>query len=83
METAADVKQILLDVSGLEGTIDGLTDDTSLSGLGFNDAMCRVLAQRLNTYVGGISPGTSVDTHDISQDMAVADVVKLITDKLA
>jgi len=78
-----DVKQIILEISGLDGDIDGLSDDSTLSDLGFNDTMCRELAQRLDAYVKSKKLGTSIGSDDITTDMTVAEVVALVIGLLA
>jgi hypothetical protein len=78
-----DVKQIILDISQLPGTIDEMDMDSTLSDLGYNANMCKELAQALNAYVKSKKPGTGVSNSQISEDMTVQDVIDLITEILS
>jgi hypothetical protein len=77
-----DVKQIILDISQLPGTIDEMDNGSALSDLGFNGNMCNELAQRLDAYVKSKKNGAFVSNAEISSDMTVQDVIDLITKKL-
>lgn len=80
--TDNDVKQIILDVSGLGGSIADMDPSDSLSSLGFSDTMCSDLAEQLNTYVSGHNPGASVNNDDISSDLTVQQVITLVKQKI-
>lgn len=78
-----DVKNIIIDVSGLHGTPDQLHDATTLAQLNFNDTMCLSLAQRLDAYVKKQNPNGTIDTGDISTDKASGDIVQLVKDQIS
>jgi hypothetical protein len=80
--TDNDVKQIILDVSGLGDPVDALDATASLSSLGFSDTMCSDLAEQLSTYINGQKPGASVNNDDISSDLTVQQVIDLVKQKI-
>jgi predicted acylesterase/phospholipase RssA len=80
--TENEVKQRILDVSLLPGTISQIDNTSALSDLGFNNSMCNDLAQRLDTYVKSVKPGTWVNNAEITASMTVQDVIDLVTQKL-
>jgi hypothetical protein len=66
-----EIKQQILDVSQLPGTVDQLDTGSVLGNdLGFNDNMCADLAQRLG-----------VNNSDITTDMTVQNVIDLVNKK--
>ncbi len=80
--TENDVKQMILDVSELDGSIDGIDNASALSDLNFNGNMCNDLAQQLNSYVKSAKPGAFVNNSEITSDMTVQQVIDLINQKL-
>ncbi|MDB5136389.1 MAG: hypothetical protein JWP37_2992 [Mucilaginibacter sp.] len=80
--TENDVKQRILDVSQLNGSIDDINNDSALSDLNFNDNMCNDLAQQLDQYVKSAKSGTGVSNSEITSDMTVQNVIDLIKQKL-
>ena len=77
-----DVKQLIVDVSQLDETIDDLSSDTTLADQNFNGLMCDELAQRLNDYLRSVKPGASVNNAEITTDMTVGQVIDLVKGKL-
>ncbi|MGN6638094.1 MAG: hypothetical protein ACTHJ8_04225 [Mucilaginibacter sp.] len=77
-----DVKQLIVDVSQLDETIDDLSDNTTLTDQNFNALMCNDLAQRLDNYVKSVKPGTWVNNAEITSDMTVAQVIGLVKERL-
>lgn len=77
-----DVKQLIVDVSQLDETIDDLGDNTTLADQNFNGLMCDDLAQRLNSYVKSVTPGAWVNNAEITSDMTVKQVIDLVKGKL-
>ena len=56
----------------------------SLSGLGYNDAMCSDLQERLNNFIQNDQHCNQlINAGDITTDMSIGDVVKLVKDNLA
>jgi hypothetical protein len=80
--TENDVKQLILDVSQLNGSIDDIDNDSALSALNFNGNMCNDLAQQLDQYVKSVKSGTGVNNSEITSDMTVQSVIALIKQKL-
>ncbi|MEO7216307.1 hypothetical protein [Mucilaginibacter sp.] len=78
-----DVKQIILVISQLPGTIDDLNNDTTLPELGYTGNMCNQLAQRLDHYVKSKKTATGVSNAEIACDETVQDIIDLITKKLS
>jgi len=76
------VKQIILDISQLDGTINDIDPTSKLSGLGFNGNMCNSLAQRLNASVQALKASAFVNNSEITSDMSVQDVMDLVTQKV-
>jgi len=81
--TEYDVKQIIISVSGLSGTTSDLDNSSTLSDLGFNDAMCLDFAEQLEKYVNTQKPGASVKSDEISASMTVQQVVDLIKQEVS
>lgn len=76
------VKLLILIVSQLDGTPDGIDENSTLDELGFNRLMCDDLAQRLNRYVKSINPSASVNNSEIDLSTTVQEVIDLILQKL-
>jgi hypothetical protein len=49
--TTTDVKQIIVDIAQLGGTVDDLDNGSSLDDLNFNKNMCSDLCRQLNDYL--------------------------------
>ena len=78
------VKQLIIDVAQLPDGPADLADDSALSDLGYDDAMCSDLAERLNDFIQNEQHCDQlIDAGDITTDMAISDVVKLVNDNLA
>lgn len=77
-----EVKQLIVDVSQLDETIDDLSNDTTLTDQNFNDTMCEDLAQRLDEYVKSVKPGASVNNSEITSDMTVGRIIGLVKQKV-
>jgi len=78
-----DVKQIIINVSGLPGSINDLDDTSCLSTLGFTGTMCLDLAEQLDAYVKAQQSEASVDGNELSPSMTVQQVIDLIKKKVS
>jgi hypothetical protein len=73
-----DVKTIILEVADKKPEPEKLDDETTLDELGYNDPMCGELAFKLRKYVKNHKPTGNINNADISTDITVGDVVKLV-----
>jgi hypothetical protein len=78
-----DVKQIIINVSGLPGSTNDLDNTTCLSDLGISGPSCLDLAEQLNNYVNTQKPGASVESNELSSGMTVQKVIGLIKQKVS
>lgn len=77
------VKQIIIDVAQLPDGPGDLDNDSALSELGYNDAMCSDLAGRLNDFINGQGCNQLINAGDITTDSTVGEVVQLVKSNLA
>ncbi|MDB5134880.1 MAG: hypothetical protein JWP37_1483 [Mucilaginibacter sp.] len=56
--------------------------NTTLSTLGFNDAMCTKLAGRLDSFVNEKHPTATVNNNEITADLTIRNVMDLVTKKI-
>ncbi len=80
--TTNDVKQIILDVSQLGGTVDNLSNDSSLDDLNFNNNMCSDLCRRLNDYLQQHGSTNTISSSDVTSDLSVQQVIDMVNQKL-
>jgi hypothetical protein len=80
--TTNDVKQIILDVSQLGGTVGNLSNDSSLDDLNFNNNMCSDLCRRLNDYLQQQGSANTISSSDITSDLSVQQVIDMVNQKL-
>jgi predicted acylesterase/phospholipase RssA len=77
-----EVKQRVLDISLVPGTISELDESSKLSDLGFNSNMCNSLAGRLDAYVKSFKPGVWVNNDEINNDLTIRRVIDFVKTKL-
>jgi len=80
--TTNDVKQIILDVSQLGGTVDNLSNDSSLDDLNFNNNMCSDLCSRLNDYLQQQGSANTISSSDVTSDLSVQQIIDMVNQKL-
>ena len=83
MATTDDVKQIILEVSQLGGTADGIDNASSLDGLNFDNNMCSELTARLNTYINSKGSNNTINSRDINTGLSVQNIIDMVSQKLA
>ncbi|WP_121811286.1 hypothetical protein [Mucilaginibacter kameinonensis] len=81
-QTEKDVKTIIIKVSKLPGSAEGLEDGTTLGELNYNDPMCRSLESKLNQYVKEQGADERIDDGDLDPDKTAGEVVEIVEDKL-
>ena len=80
--TTHDVKQIIIDVSQLGGTVDNLSNDSSLDDLNFNNNMCNDLCRRLNDYLQQQGSANTISSSDVTSDLSVQQIIDMVNQKL-
>lgn len=76
--TKNDIKQVILEVSGVNASSEDLQDDDELLDLGFNNVMVLALAMQLNDLARTGGKGKIIRPSDITSDMTVREIVDLL-----
>lgn len=73
-----EIKEIIIEVSGLNRQPEDLDDETTLDELGYITVMCNALASKLRKYIQSRHSSGNVENSDITPDITIEDVVKLV-----
>jgi hypothetical protein len=80
--TTNDIKEIILDVSQLGGTIDNLSNDSSLDDLNFNNNMCSDLCRKLNNYLQKQGSANTISSSEVTSGLSVQQIIDMVNQKL-
>jgi hypothetical protein len=80
--TINDVKQIIVDIAQLGGTVDDLDNGSSLDDLNFNKNMCSDLCRQLNDYLQAQGSANTFSNSDFNGGITVQQIIDEVGKKL-